>query len=175
MRRFAMAAQSLRAATTDGRGRLSGGPAIAITSAIDLAFRLLCQAAAVLVIVLAALLLAVVLWKSWLAIEAIGAQFFTTTTWDPEPTHRQFGPLAFVYGTLATSAIAMLIAVPLGVGTAAFLSEIAPGWLRRGGSFLVEMLAAVPSVVYGFWGLFALTPVLQSIITALGGPNHGGV
>jgi phosphate transport system permease protein len=76
---------------------------------------------------------------------------------------------------VATSAIAMLIAVPLGVGTAAFLSEIAPGWLRRVGSFVVEMLAAVPSVVYGFWGLFVLAPALQRVFTALGGPNQGGV
>jgi phosphate transport system permease protein len=68
----------------------------------------------------------------------------------------------------------MLLAVPLGVGTAAFLSEIAPGWLRRIASFLVEMLAAIPSVVYGFWGIFVLAPHLQTLITWLGGPNTGG-
>src|SRR5439155_24562387 len=100
--------------------------------------------------------------------------FFTQTTWDPEPDHRIFGSLAFIYGTVATSVIAMTLAVPLGIGTAAYLSEIAPGWLRRPGSFLVEMLAAIPSVVYGFWGLFVLSPLLQHGITKLGGPNTGG-
>src|SRR5207247_343897 len=129
---------------------------------------------ALLVVVLAILLAIVLLWKSWLAIETINFGFFSTT-WDPEPTHRQFGGLAFVYGTVATSAIAMLIAVPLGVGTAAFLSEIAPTWLRRSGSFLVEMLAAVPSVVYGFWGLFVLVPIFRELYTAIGGPDQGGV
>src|SRR5215813_12432489 len=69
----------------------------------------------------------------------------------------------------------MLIAVPLGIGTATFLSEIAPEWLRRPSSFLVEMLAAVPSVVYGFWGMYVLGPSLQKLVTWMGGPNFGGV
>jgi phosphate transport system permease protein len=68
----------------------------------------------------------------------------------------------------------MVLAVPFGVGTAAFLSEIAPAWLRRPASFLVEMLAAIPSVVYGFWGLFVLAPLMQKAFTWLGGPNTGG-
>src|SRR5436309_1951662 len=68
----------------------------------------------------------------------------------------------------------MLIAVPLGVGTAAFLSEIASPGIRRVVSFLIEMLAAIPSVVYGMWGVLVLAPLLQKVITALGGPNTGG-
>jgi phosphate transport system permease protein len=142
---------------------------------VDVVFGLLCQGAALLVIILAVLLLVILLLKSWLAIRTVGIRFLTTTTWDPEPTHREFGALAFVWGTLATSAIAMLIAVPLGVGTAAYLAEIAPRRVRQAGTYLVEMLAAVPSVVYGFWGLFVLAPILQQIITAVGGPNQGGV
>jgi phosphate transport system permease protein len=141
----------------------------------DWIFRGICQAAAFLVIALAALLLVILVAKSWLAIQTVGVHFLTGITWDPEPNHRIFGALAFIYGTLATSAIAMLLAVPFGVGTATYLSEIAPGWLRRSASFLVEMLAAIPSVVYGFWGLFFLAPRLQVLITRLGGPNHGGV
>src|SRR5690349_17658325 len=117
----------------------------------DIILRWVTQGAALLVVLLAALLAAVLVWKSLLAIETLGLRFFFDTTWDPEPTHRDFGALAFVFGTVTTSAIAMFIAVPLGVGTAAYLSEIAPAWLRRTGSFLVEMLAAIPSVVYGFW------------------------
>ncbi len=140
---------------------------------LDLLFRLVCQSAAWLVIALAVLLFVVLVWQSWLAISTIGSDFLGES-WDPEPTHRIFGARAFAYGTVATSLIAMALAVPFGIGTAAFLSEIAPGWLRRGASFLVEMLAAIPSVVYGFWGLLVLAPNLQPVITWLGGPNNAG-
>jgi phosphate transport system permease protein len=80
----------------------------------------------------------------------------------------RFGVWVFVYGTLATSAIAMLIAVPLGVGTAAYLSEIAPAWLRRACSFLSELLAAIPSVVFGFWGLFFIAPLVHWVFLKIG-------
>ena len=104
-----------------------------------------------------------------------GTRCFTSSAWNPVEEMQEFGALAFVYGTVATSVIAMLIAVPLGVATAAFLSEIAPGWLRRIVSFLVEMLAAIPSVVYGFWGMFIFAPkFMQPVITWMGGPNTGG-
>jgi phosphate transport system permease protein len=143
----------------------------------DALFRRLCQAAALVVIAVMVLLTVVLVWRASLAMQTLGLRFFTSTTWDPEESqeHRKFGALAFVWGTLTTSAIAMLIAVPLGVGTAAFLSEVAPRWVRRTGAFFVEMLAVVPSVVYGFWGLYVLAPVMQRLFTALGGPNHGGV
>jgi phosphate transport system permease protein len=140
----------------------------------DHVFREVCRAAALLVVALAVLFVIVLLWKSWPAMRTIGIQFVTETTWDPEPTHRVFGALAFVFGTVVSSALAMVIAVPLGVGTAAFLSEIAPGWLRRAASFLVEMLAAIPSVVYGFWGLFFLAPAIGRLATWFGA-SHGGV
>src|SRR5579864_784139 len=141
----------------------------------DAIFKLICQAAAWLVIVLFALLVGVIVWKSWESIQHNGLGFFFRSKWDPESTHRQFGALAFIFGTVATSIIAMVIAVPLGVGVALFLAEISPPWFRRIGSFLVEMLAAVPSVVYGFWGMFVLGPSLQQVVSALGGPNFGGV
>ncbi len=137
--------------------------------------RVLCSGAALLVILIALLLLTVITWMAWLSIHTNGLSFFTGREWDPEEDHRVFGSLAFVYGTLASSLLAMLIAVPLGVGTAAFLSDIAPHWLRRAGSFLVEMLAAVPSVVFGFWGMFVLGPSLQQMVSWMGGPNFGGV
>src|SRR5262249_51347849 len=77
-------------------------------------------------------------------------------------------------GTLATSAIAILIAVPLGVGTAAFLSEIAPASVRKTGAFFVEMLAAIPSVVYGLWGIFVMAPLVAKWFEWLGGPASTG-
>jgi phosphate transport system permease protein len=141
----------------------------------DRVVRRVCQIAASLVILLALLLVLMLVWEAWPSIRTNGLGFFTEKTWDPEESHRIFGALAFVYGTLVSSALAMLLAVPLGIGTAAFLSEVAPHWLRRSGSFLVEMLAAIPSVVYGFWGLFVLGPSLQRMVSSLGGPNFGGV
>ena len=110
-------------------------------------------------------------------------RMFTSAEWTPKPPAPDedsdpppptFGVRAFVYGTAVTSAIAMLLAVPFGVASAAFLSEIAPARVRKIGAFLVELLAAIPSVVYGFWGLFVLAPAVQYGFTAAGGPNTGG-
>ncbi len=144
-------------------------------SAADRVFSGLCRGAALLIIVLALLLVIVLLQQSWAAMMQIGPGFLINSVWEPEPSHRHFGALAFIYGTVSTSAIALMIAVPLGVATAAFLSEYAPYWLQRVGAPLVEMLAAVPSVVYGFWGLFVLAPLLQAVVLNLGGPDRGGV
>jgi phosphate transport system permease protein len=140
----------------------------------DAAFRLLCQFAAVLVIALMVALVVIMVRHSWYSIRTNGLGFFTSTAWDPEPTHRKFGALCFIYGTVVTSVIALVLAVPLGIGTATFLSEIAPRTLRRPGAFMVEMLAAVPSVVYGFWGLFVFAPAFAWLVAALGGPGQTG-
>ena len=108
-----------------------------------------------------ALLVVVLVERSWLAMGTFGLGFVTSPTGTPTPSRRIFGALSFVYGTVMTSAIAMLIALPLGVGTAAYLSEIASGRLKRVASFFIEMLAAIPSVIYGFWGVFVLAPAGQ--------------
>ncbi len=100
------------------------------------------------------------LWhNSGLSRAKFGWQFLVTTAWDPALS-KTFGALPFIMGTLVTSAVALLLAVPLGVGSAIFLAELAPGWLSRPLGFLAELLAAVPSVVYGLWGLFAFIPAL---------------
>src|SRR5437588_1354224 len=124
----------------------------------DVAFRLLCQGAAALVILLAASLFVVLAVESWPFFRAVGFEFLRVVPWNPGSSQPAYGGLALIYGTLVTSALAMLLAVPLGVGTAAFLAEVAPAWLRRTGSFLVELLAAIPSVVYGLWGLLYFAP-----------------
>ncbi len=99
------------------------------------------------------------LWQnSALARHAFGWKFFITSAWDPALTNT-FGALPFILGTLITSIIALLVAVPLGVGTAIFLAELAPDWLSQPLGFLAELLAAVPSVVFGLWGLFAYIPL----------------
>jgi phosphate transport system permease protein len=97
------------------------------------------------------------LWtSSALSREKFGLGFITNSDWDP--VAESFGALPFVVGTLVTSAVALIIAVPLGVGIAIFLAELAPNWLRQPLGFLVELLAAVPSVVYGLWGLYVFIP-----------------
>lgn len=144
----------------------------------DWLFARLCQVAAASVVLLVAALVVVLIWGAWPTLTQLGRlQVFTSAEWKPHPPPGQevtFGALGFIYGTLITSAIAMCLAVPLGVGAAAFLSEIAPGWLRRAGAFLIELLAAIPSVVYGFWGLMFLAPGLQWLFDRFDGPNTGG-
>jgi len=98
------------------------------------------------------------LWRnSALSREAFGWTFLYTSRWDPA-LDRLFGARPYIQGTLITSTVALLIAVPLSLGVGIFLAELAPDWLRQPLGFLVELLAAVPSVVYGLWGLFAFIP-----------------
>lgn len=118
----------------------------------DTLFRWLCVAAGVSVLAIAGGLVAVLVAQSWSNLTRPGGSgLLGGTNWDPD--RGAFGALAFVYGTVVTSVIAMLIAVPLGIGAAAYLSEIAPPRVRRVCAFLLELLAAIPSVVYGFWAV----------------------
>lgn len=93
-------------------------------------------------------------------IAKFGWEFLVTSTWDP--VQEIYGAFPLIYGTLLSSMLALLLALPLGLGTAIFLSELAPRWLERPLSFLVELLAAIPSIVYGLWGLFVLVPWLRT-------------
>lgn len=92
-------------------------------------------------------------------IERDGWNFLFNSTWNPNDD--QYGVLPFIYGTLMTSAVALVLAVPVAVGSAVFLTELAPGWLAIPIGFLIEMLAAIPSVVYGLWGIFVLAPFVR--------------
>src|SRR5262252_4002291 len=112
------------------------------------------------VIALAAALAISLAWKSWPAMHSFGWRFLVTSTWDP--VAGSFGALPFIYGTLVSSAVALLIAVPLSIGAAIYLAELAPFWIRPPIAFLIEMLAAVPSVVYGLWAIFVLVPWLRT-------------
>jgi phosphate transport system permease protein len=108
------------------------------------------------VLALAGLLIYELIDKSWQSITEFGPGFITSTTWDP--VAREFGAAPAIYGTIISSLIALVLAVPVSLGAAIFLSEIAPPWLRNPFSFLVEMLAALPSVVLGLWGIYILVP-----------------
>jgi phosphate transport system permease protein len=125
----------------------------------DRVYNALVLASVWVVLLLAGGLVAALIWESWEAIRTFGLHFLVTSEWDP--VAGQFGALPFIYGTLVSSALALLIAVPLSLGAAIFLAELAPSWVRPPISFLIEMLAAVPSVVYGLWGIFVLVPWLR--------------
>jgi phosphate transport system permease protein len=114
--------------------------------------------ALVLVAILAGTVIVLCL-DAWPAIQKFGLSFFTSTTWDP--VKDQFGALPAIYGTVVSSIIALIIAVPISLGAAIFLTELSPSWMRSPASFLVEMLAAIPSVIIGLWGLFVLVPAVR--------------
>lgn len=96
----------------------------------------------------------------WPALRHFGLGFLTSSAWDP--VNGDFGAAPAILGTLITSLIALVIATPLALGSAIFLSEFSPAWLRQPLSFLIDLLAAVPSVVYGLWGMFVLLPILRT-------------
>src|SRR5215468_94288 len=96
---------------------------------------------------------------SQLAVTKFGLSFLTTSTWDP--VAEQFGALPFIYGTAVSSLIALVIAVPLSIATALYLTELAPLWIRQPLVSLIEMLAAIPSVILGLWGIFVMIPWLR--------------
>ncbi|HEX8967634.1 MAG TPA: phosphate ABC transporter permease subunit PstC [Chloroflexota bacterium] len=111
--------------------------------------------------------------SSALAWDSFGLAFITTTRWDP--VARKFGALPYIYGTIVSSLLALVIGAPVGVGAAVFLSELAPRWMRTPVSFLIEMLASIPSVVYGLWALFVLVPVVRQVIEPALGNTLGQV
>jgi len=125
----------------------------------DKAFQWLTLVMAMVVVVLVILTGWQLCRGSSLAIEKFGFHFLATSTWDP--VAEQFGALPFIYGTLVSSLIALLIAVPLSIATAVYLTELAPLWIRQPLVSLIEMLAAIPSVILGLWGIFVMVPWLR--------------
>lgn len=104
--------------------------------------------------------IAIAAWPALSAAE--GLAFLTSSTWDPVANH--YGAFPAIFGTLLTSLIALILATPLALGVAIFLSEFAPAWLRQPVGFFVDLLAAIPSVVYGLWGIFVLVPLIRDHI-----------
>ncbi len=127
-------------------------------------FRGLVVLASLTVLAVIAGLVLVIAKESLLGIAHNGVAFLWGTTWDP--VHSVFGALPFIYGTILTATSALVLATLIGVGVALFLVELAPGWLARPIGFMVEMLAAIPSVVYGLWGIFVLAPWLRAYVEA---------
>ncbi|HJZ75074.1 MAG TPA: phosphate ABC transporter permease subunit PstC [Vicinamibacterales bacterium] len=115
---------------------------------------------AVLVLIVAAIGYELVR-QSMLSIQKFGLSFWRTEIWDP--VAGQFGALPFIWGTLYSSIVALAISTPIALGIAVFISELCPGWLRQPLVFLTELLAAIPSIVYGLWGIFVLVPAIRAL------------
>ncbi len=137
----------------------------------DHLFRLLIRASALSLLVVVLGMVVVMTRAALPSIRAFGWGFLFTSTWDPVVEH--FGALPLIYGTIVSSVLALVIAVPLGIGAAVFLSELAPPWISPPISFLTELLAAVPSVVYGLWGIFVLAPWLRTWVQPALGATLG--
>ena len=148
----------------------------------DIIFRRLMMSFALILVAIVFGILYQLTKSSWLSIQRFGFGFIFSSTWDP--VFEVFGAWPFIYGTLVSSFVALLLAIPIGVGTAIYLAEYAPWGVRRVVSSLVDLLAAVPSVVYGLWAIFELVPLMRVYVQPflgkyLGflpffqGPNYG--
>jgi phosphate transport system permease protein len=144
----------------------------------DHLFRGVTLACAVIVLLTLVAILGALLWGSMPAFRALGFSFFARQVWNP--VTEEFGALAPIYGTLVTSAIAVLLGVPVSFGIAMFLTQLAPRWMRRPVGTAIELLAAVPSIIYGMWGLFVFAPFFAQhlqpwMLTHLGALRGVGV
>jgi phosphate transport system permease protein len=127
----------------------------------DVVFRAAVGAIAALLVVLVAAIGIELTRQSALSIQKFGLAFWTTSTWDP--VAGEFGALPFIWGTLYSSVLALLISTPIALGIAVFVSELSPAWLRSPLIFVTELLAAIPSIVYGLWGIFVLVPLVRQL------------
>jgi len=137
----------------------------------DRALRIVLKASGLAIVLLVLAMAFEMIRTSLPAMRAFGWRFLVTSTWDPVAEH--FGAIPFVYGTLVSSFLALLIAVPLGLGAAIYLAELAPSRIRPPIAFLVELVAAVPSVIYGLWGIFVLAPLLRTYVQPALGKTLG--
>ncbi len=127
---------------------------------LDRIFGAAAKGAALLTLLLLLAILGSLVVGAWPAISQYGLGFLTTSVWDP--VSNEYGGLVMIYGTLVTSLIALVIAVPVSFGIALFLTELSPAWLKRPLGTAIELLAAVPSIVYGMWGLLVFGPILAT-------------
>jgi phosphate transport system permease protein len=149
-------------ASTEAASRPAAAASLERADYGDLIFKGILTVAAIAVPVLLAFLVYELWSGAALAIERYGFGFVTSSTWDP--VAEEFGALPLIFGTLASSMLALLIAVPLSLGVAIYLTEFAPKSVRQPVAFLIGLLAAIPSVVYGLWGIFVLIPLLRTTV-----------
>jgi phosphate transport system permease protein len=142
-------------------------------SSDDRSFRIGTGAFAALVLLIVAGIAFELTRQSTLSITKFGLKFWTTKVWDP--VSGDFGALPFIWGTLYSSVLALLVATPIALGIAIFISELSPRVLRQPLAYLTELLAAIPSIVYGLWGIFVLVPIVRKVEMAMGAKPALGV
>jgi phosphate transport system permease protein len=133
-----------------------------VTRTFDRAFAAGVTALAMLVPLTLAAIAILILVDAWPALTTFGFSYLTTTVWDP--VHLVFGAAAYVYGTLVTTLVAVLLATPLAVASAIYLTEVAPRMIRGPVTYLIELLAFIPSIVYGLWGIFVFVPAMRGVV-----------
>src|SRR6478672_10923810 len=161
---FPAGARALDLSAERARAQVTPPPAKRPRSgpATDRLFGWAAKGAALLTLAMLIGILLSLLYGAWPAISKFGLGFLTSSVWDP--VKDEYGGLVMIYGTLATSLIALLIAVPVSFGIALFLTEMSPAWLKRPLGTAIELLAAVPSIVYGMWGLLVFGPILSTCV-----------
>jgi phosphate transport system permease protein len=157
---FALQSNSMSVAESPSRAKVL----VRLRRSDDL-FRILTRSAALAVLVILGGVIVSLIIGSIPALKAFGVEFPFSQSWNP--VTEKFGALAPIYGTLVTSFIAMLIAVPVGLMVAFFLTELCPKWLRRPIAIAIELLAGIPSIIYGIWGLFVFAPFMQEYVQPL--------
>jgi len=148
-------------------------PMLRNNALMDAMFRNVTRFFAFVVFSLLAAIMVSLLIGGWLSIEKFGAGFLVNGNWDP--VKEDFGALVPIVGTLVTSGIALFIAIPVSFGIAIFLTELSPVWLRRPLGTAIEMLAAIPSIIYGMWGLFVFAPIFQEYVQPFLGKTLGNI
>ena len=161
----------MNAAATKDINEFKGRVAQRSGAGADRLFQLITAGAAWFVLILLGAIAMSMAWGGRLAFQTFGWRFVTSPDWDAVGGH--FGALVPIYGTLVTSAIALIIAVPVSVGIALFLTDIAPRWSRAPISVAIELLAAIPSIIYGMWGLFVFAPFMATHVEPWLGDHLG--
>ena len=139
----------------------------------DWVFGNIARTLAFAVLLVMAAIIASLVWGAWPAIQKFGIGFLWSNDWNPPA--QKFGALIPIYGTLVTSAVALVIAVPVSFGIAIFLTELSPTWLRRSLGTAIELLAGIPSIVYGMWGLLVFAPILSGYVQPFLTSSIGGI
>ena len=159
-----MAVQSDVSDTVEAAGPYDRAKALSAFKVGDVTFYWITRASAISVLLILGGIIVSLIVGAWPAMRQYGFAFLTTQRWAPSLDPPILGALSPMYGTLITSFIAMLIAIPVGIGIAVFLTELCPQWLRRPIGIAVELLAGIPSIIYGMWGFFVIVPIMGNTI-----------
>ncbi|MGA7810977.1 MAG: phosphate ABC transporter permease PstC, partial [Bradyrhizobium sp.] len=162
-----MAVQHDAGDVMEGAGPYDRARALSAFKFGDVTFYWITRVSAISVLLILGGILISLIVGAWPALTTFGISFLMTARWAPSADPPVLGALGPLYGTLVTSVIAMIIAIPVGLGIAIFLTELCPQWLRRPIGIAIELLAGIPSIIYGMWGFFVLAPILANYFQPL--------